>query len=253
MCSCATTLRGTTDVLVVESDPPGARVTVSNGLTGSTPGTFTLRRKGNYVVTIAKDGYEPVTVNVTHKVVGAGSAGMAGNILLGGLIGAAVDAGSGAMYDLVPNPVRVNLVAMSIQVPGASPPAVALAPASPPQRPLTAEDARAAVATMKIMQELSQALRQYARANGHLPEGRTVTEIYAPLARSGPVRIADEWGNAFAYGRTPDGFMIASAGADMTFEDATWMTAGEQTDLRADAVLRVEAETETFVRKWIVP
>ena len=35
---------------------------------------------------------------------------MAGNVLVGGLIGAAIDAGSGAMNDLRPNPVRVKLV-----------------------------------------------------------------------------------------------------------------------------------------------
>lgn len=34
---------------------------------------------------------------------------MAGNIFVGGIIGVAVDAGSGAMNDLVPNPVNVTL------------------------------------------------------------------------------------------------------------------------------------------------
>ncbi len=34
---------------------------------------------------------------------------MAGNVLLGGVIGAAVDAGTGSMYDLKPNPVHVVL------------------------------------------------------------------------------------------------------------------------------------------------
>lgn len=34
---------------------------------------------------------------------------MAGNVVVGGLIGAAVDAGSGAMKDLKPNPIQVNL------------------------------------------------------------------------------------------------------------------------------------------------
>ena len=43
----------------------------------------------------------------------AGSAGMAGNIVLGGLIGAAVDAGTGAMKDLQPNPVSVKLIGVS--------------------------------------------------------------------------------------------------------------------------------------------
>jgi len=46
---------------------------------------------------------------VTNKIANAGSAGMAGNIFVGGIIGVAVDAGSGAMNDLVPNPVNVTL------------------------------------------------------------------------------------------------------------------------------------------------
>lgn len=34
---------------------------------------------------------------------------MAGNVVFGGLIGAGVDAGTGAMLELVPNPVKVTL------------------------------------------------------------------------------------------------------------------------------------------------
>jgi hypothetical protein len=111
--SCATVTRGSTDILVVESDPPGAAVTVSTGEVGVTPTSFTLRRRGNYLVNIDKPGYEALQVDVRHRVSGAGSAGMAGNILLGGIIGAAVDSSSGAMYDLVPNPIKVKLVALS--------------------------------------------------------------------------------------------------------------------------------------------
>lgn len=107
---CATITRGSTDTLVVESEPPGAEIKLSNGLSGKTPATFTLPRKDALVVKIQKAGYEPVDVNITPQVSGAGGAGMAGNVLVGGLIGAAVDAGSGAMNDLLPNPVRVNLV-----------------------------------------------------------------------------------------------------------------------------------------------
>ena len=36
---------------------------------------------------------------------------MAGNVLLGGLIGAGVDASTGAMNELVPNPLHVVLEA----------------------------------------------------------------------------------------------------------------------------------------------
>ncbi len=83
-------------------------------MSGKTPATFTLPRKDNVVVKVEKAGYEPVEVTVTPQVSGAGGAGMAGNVLLGGLIGAAVDAGSGAMNDLLPNPVDVRLVPLSL-------------------------------------------------------------------------------------------------------------------------------------------
>jgi len=107
---CATITRGTTQALVIESEPPGADVELSNGLRGKTPTSFKVKRNENLVVTIKKEGYETVTANVTSQVAGAGAAGMAGNVILGGLIGAAVDAGSGAMKELKPNPLKVNLL-----------------------------------------------------------------------------------------------------------------------------------------------
>jgi hypothetical protein len=67
-------------------------------------------RKSEFSATIKKAGYETVTVSVTNRVAGAGSAGMAGNVIFGGLIGAGFDAASGAMLDLVPNPVMLKLV-----------------------------------------------------------------------------------------------------------------------------------------------
>ncbi|WP_375284958.1 hypothetical protein [Marinicauda pacifica] len=69
-----------------------------------------MPRRSEFVATVERDGYETVQVNVTHQVSGAGGAGMAGNVLVGGLIGVAVDAGTGAMNDLVPNPVVLTLV-----------------------------------------------------------------------------------------------------------------------------------------------
>lgn len=61
------------------------------------------------MVHFEKEGYKPVEVQVTNQMAGGGGVAMAGNILLGGLIGAAVDAGMGATRELVPNPVRVTL------------------------------------------------------------------------------------------------------------------------------------------------
>ena len=106
---CASITRGTTDTLVIESDPAAADVKLSTGLSGKTPVSFKLPRKNDLTVTISKPGFETLTVNVTSQVVGAGSAGMAGNVLVGGLIGVAVDASTGAMKDLKLKPVKVKL------------------------------------------------------------------------------------------------------------------------------------------------
>ncbi|MGH9457168.1 MAG: PEGA domain-containing protein [Thermoanaerobaculia bacterium] len=111
---CATITRGTTDLLVVESEPAGAEVRLSTGLTGTTPCTFRVSRKGGFVVKITKPGYETVEVQVSSKP--AGAAGTTGTVILGdyaifgSLIGAAVDIGTGATRDVVPNPIVVKMV-----------------------------------------------------------------------------------------------------------------------------------------------
>lgn len=107
---CATITRGTHEALVVESEPSGAQVRLSNGLSGTTPTSFKISRKGDVHVTIAKEGFETADINVTTQIAGAGAAGMAGNVLVGGLIGAGVDAFSGGMLEHKPNPVKVTLV-----------------------------------------------------------------------------------------------------------------------------------------------
>jgi hypothetical protein len=111
--SCATITRGSNDVLIVNSDPSGAKVTTSTGLSGTTPATFTVNRRGGFVVKIEKQGFETVEVQISSKIHGAGGTALAGNLLIGGLIGVAVDAGTGAAYDLVPNPLNVKLVSLA--------------------------------------------------------------------------------------------------------------------------------------------
>ena len=107
---CATVTRGTTEAFAIESNPPGAMVRLSTGQTCQTPCSIKVKRRGDFVVGIEKDGYEEVTATVTSSIDSAGSAGMAGNVLIGGLIGAGVDAGTGAMHSHKPNPLSVNLV-----------------------------------------------------------------------------------------------------------------------------------------------
>ena len=58
---------------------------------------------------ISKPGYTSRTVVLQSEVGGGGAAGMAGNVFFGGIIGAGVDAGTGAMYEHKPNPLMVIL------------------------------------------------------------------------------------------------------------------------------------------------
>lgn len=121
---CATVTRGVHEALVVESEPSGARVQLSTGDIGTTPTSFRVRRRGALDVTISKEGFETLHVHVSTQIAGWGAAGMAGNVLVGGVIGVGVDAFSGGTLEHKPNPIRVTLVPLP-----PSPPAV---PAAPP-------------------------------------------------------------------------------------------------------------------------
>jgi hypothetical protein len=108
--ACATVTRGTNQNFTVESTPPGASVATSNGFAcDATPCSFRMPRKDGFTVTLTMPGYDTVTTEVGSQFSGAGGAAMAGNLLIGGVIGGAVDATSGALNDLKPNPLQVTL------------------------------------------------------------------------------------------------------------------------------------------------
>lgn len=107
---CATITRGTTDDLLIQSEPDGASVELSSGQTCRTPCSLELKRKNDYRLYMRKEGFQDADIKVESKVAVAGAAGMAGNVLIGGVIGAGVDAFSGATNSLKPNPVHVHLV-----------------------------------------------------------------------------------------------------------------------------------------------
>lgn len=130
---CATVTRGSSDTLVINSTPSGADVKIyrtnagftakeikdntiadpknpgAGPILGTTPGSFKLARKGEYRVELSKQGYKTVEASVSNRVSGAGTAGMAGNVLAGGIIGIIVDSRTGASKNLTPNPLNVNL------------------------------------------------------------------------------------------------------------------------------------------------
>lgn len=111
---CATVTRGTKDTLVINSTPSGADIKIyrinsnKSPITGNTPGTFKLARKGEYRVELVKPGYKTVEAIISNKLVGIASAGIAGRaIASGGLAGVIIDGQTGASKNLTPNPLEV--------------------------------------------------------------------------------------------------------------------------------------------------
>ena len=108
--ACATVTRGTNTYWDVHTNPGGARVETSHGYTcASTPCSLKMPRKSAFQATITKPGYKTVVASVGNRVSGGGGGAAAGNILAGGIIGVGIDASSGAMLDLRPDPLLINL------------------------------------------------------------------------------------------------------------------------------------------------
>ena len=104
---CATVINGTSQDVKFQSDPGGAEVRLTGGQSCTTPCEVSLKRRSDLRADFAKPGYKPAYVLIQSKTGGA----MAGNILLGGIIGGAVDAANGASNHLSPSPVNLKLAA----------------------------------------------------------------------------------------------------------------------------------------------
>src|SRR5437868_2403323 len=93
---CATIVEGTTQNVSVITQPPGASCTISRdgvvlGAVPSTPGSVKIGKSKNDIsVSCAKEGFEAATMNYQSSFNGM----TFGNIIVGGAIGAVVDASS---------------------------------------------------------------------------------------------------------------------------------------------------------------
>src|SRR3990170_606146 len=106
---CATVINGTSQSVAFDSDPQGAEVSTTSGAKCVTPCKLELKRKHDLRADFVLDGHEPAYVLVQSRTGGA----MAGNLLLGGIIGGAVDASNGASNFLSPNPLSVRLAKLA--------------------------------------------------------------------------------------------------------------------------------------------
>lgn len=107
--SCATITHGTKEVLQVETIPTNAFVELASGKRATSPAFFKIYRKDTVFLTISKVGYKTKEIKLPAQMSSSGGLGMAGNVLVGGIIGAGVDTMSGAMYAHKPNPLVITL------------------------------------------------------------------------------------------------------------------------------------------------
>jgi hypothetical protein len=107
---CASIIDGRRQELTFQSTPEGATVTVAGRIIGRTPITATLLKETNQAVEFKKDGYNPVTMQLTTHLDGW----FWGNILIGGLIGSTTDGISGAVHEYSPSQYYVTLQPVNV-------------------------------------------------------------------------------------------------------------------------------------------
>lgn len=96
---CATIIRGTEQEVFVNTNPIGAGIQFSNGQSCISPCSIKTKRNQSLQISISKDGCHQQTVTMMPTLAGGG-------VILGGLI----DYGTGAVYDLQPNPLTISLI-----------------------------------------------------------------------------------------------------------------------------------------------
>lgn len=109
LAACGTITRGANEEVAIQVSPGDAKITTTLGDVCTGPCVVKAPRNKSFTVTAEAPGYESQVVAVGLKATGAGTAGVAGNILVGGIVGVGVDAATGAINDHVPNPVIITL------------------------------------------------------------------------------------------------------------------------------------------------
>ena len=110
--ACASIMHGTSQDIGISSSPTNATVTVDNATKAQTPFVAKLSRKDNHIIHIAADGYAPADLTLTRST----SGWVWGNIIFGGIIGLAVDAMTGGLYNLTPEQLTTTLARQAASI-----------------------------------------------------------------------------------------------------------------------------------------
>lgn len=102
---CATIITGTSEDVLIQSNPPRASITINGQPRGETPLQLDLDSDRSYMVQVKLEGYEPQSFQIERST----SGWMIGNLLFGGIPGLVIDAATGGMYVLEPTSVAAVL------------------------------------------------------------------------------------------------------------------------------------------------
>lgn len=111
LAGCATAKRGANETFEVRSSPTGASVTSTSGWECTTPCSVRVARRGDFVVTVRKDGYVTQTFTIKSVPIGSERKGLRDRVVLANTeyIGRATDWATGANREHQPNPLEVEL------------------------------------------------------------------------------------------------------------------------------------------------
>lgn len=134
--SCGSITRGTEEKVTIISEPSDAVISTSLGQScPKSPCTLMVKRNKDLTAYAEKPGYEKGSIDINTKMSARGTAGVAGNLIAGGLIGLTVDTATGAGLDHYPNPAIIVLKPVSMsntkQKPSAKQKPVKTAPVKP--------------------------------------------------------------------------------------------------------------------------
>ena len=104
---CATIILGSRQSVGISSTPSNARIFINDENVGETPKSIEIKKNDakSFKVKLELDGYLPYETVLTRK----NSGWIAGNIVLGGFIGLAVDFATGGAYVLTPEQIQAEL------------------------------------------------------------------------------------------------------------------------------------------------
>jgi hypothetical protein len=105
LAGCATIVHGTSEKVQIDSSPGGAEVVIDDARHVTTPAAVELSRNTDHQLKFRKPGYQDETETLTSGV----SGWVFGNLVGGGLVGAAIDVSDGAARKLSTDNVDATL------------------------------------------------------------------------------------------------------------------------------------------------